>query len=603
MQIYTLEFNLKPRMNLALVRHVVMAAFIIGAAFLALSSEVRGQNRSLMDIYGSSTDDDSNARVGRSTNDVRKQSEQQAAMALYPPLEGAVDPETYVVGPNDQFTVTVGGPIPTVSAMFVSADGVLVFPSVGRIEAAGRTLAEVEAEARNLLGSSFSNVLVDISLSRPREFWVHVTGAVPQPGRYLSLPVGRLEDVLKQAFLLGRVDIEDPDPAFRPALRNVGIKHRDGSEDSYDLVKYYRTGDIASNPYLLDGDAINVPPYDRDRSSIFVSGDIPFPGDYDFRQDDTILDILAIATGNLGLQSDRVIRLIRRNPDGTLVTENFTPSSLGDSTAGAPVLRPLDRINIPPLRGRGVAAADGWLQYPGQYPIEVGVTTLVDLINLAGGFHEEALIRGSYLERNAAYGRGVEFANAVVPSSGRFEILTDSSAALWQMRLGEFDFFSRQFLARWLKMNRRVSVDVPAATQPGAAPVFLQDGDRLFVPKDENSVYVIGEVVRPGRTPVAAGYSAEDYIATVGGRGPRADNTYVIKAGSGQVLPAGAPVYSGDYLFVDRAGGESASIESERLLLMRKEQKTRSWSIVLGALATSAAVITTTILVIEQLRK
>jgi len=139
--------------------------------------------------------------------------------------------------------------------------------------------------------------------------------------------------------------------------------------------------------------------------------------------------------------------------------------------------------------------------------------------------------------------------------------------------------------------------------QPDAPPVYLQDGDRLFVPKDENSVYVIGEVVRPGRTPVAPGYSAEDYIATVGGRGPRADNTYIIRAGSGQVLLAVAPVYSGDYLFVDRVGGESASIESERLVLMDKERVTRNKQIILQALTATAAIVTTTILVIDQLGK
>ena len=222
---------------------------------------------------------------------------------------------------------------------------------------------------------------------------------------------------------------------------------------------------------------------------------------------------------------------------------------------------------------------------------------------MAGGFRDDALIRGSYLERNAAFGEKLEFADPRQPRTGRYEVITDSSDALWQMRLGDFDYFSRQFLARWLKMNQRVSVDIVAATQPDAPPVYLLDGDRLFVPRDENSIYVVGEVARPGRTPLAVGHSAEDYVATVGGRGPRADNTYVIRAGSGQVLPATEPIYSGDFLFVDRKGGETSSLESERLLLMEKERSIRTKQIWLQALTATAAVITTTVLVIDQLSK
>lgn len=598
MQIYTLKTKLTSRRNRDAVRCAVLALFVLGVAF---SSDAAGQGRSLMDIYGSSNDSPSGA-AGQVAGDLRKQSEQQVASALYTPLEGAVDPETYLVGPNDQFTIHVGGLEPIVSIVLVSADGYLVIPGIGRIEAGGRTLAEVHADARDLLGSSFRNVQIDISLSRPREFWVHVTGAVPQPGRYLSRPVGRLEDVLKQAFLFGEGENRELSATFRPALRNVTVRHQDGSTDSHDLVRYYRTGEVSSNPYLRDGDAINVPSYDRVRSSIFLSGDVPFPGDYDFRPGDTILDILAIGTGNVELLPDRVIRLTRRNADGSLLTKNFTLSALIDGTETEVLLQLLDQINVPiPGDRRGVASADGWLRYPGQYPIEVGVTTLVDLINVAGGLREDALVRGSYLERNAAFGQRMEFADRFEPRAGRFEIMTDSSAALWKMRLGEFDYFSRHFLARWLRMNQRVSVDVLAATQPGAPPVYLQNGDRLFVPRDEHSVYVIGEVVRPGRTPVAPGYSAEDYVTTVGGRGPRAAGTYVIRVGSGQVLDAGAPVYSGDYLFVDRKGGEPSSIETERLLLMDKERVTRNKQVVLQALTATAAVITTTILVIQQL--
>jgi protein involved in polysaccharide export with SLBB domain len=598
MQIYTLQINRRVHM---IHTSVSRAVTLLLAMMLIAGPEARSQSRSLMELYGSGDDASTFGVENQKADQARKQAEQRYASALYAPLEGAVDRESYIVGPNDQFTVSIGGLEPIVSVVLVSADGGMVIPGVGRIEAGGRSLAEVQSSVNELLGSSFKNVQIDVALSRPREFWVHVTGAVPQPGRYLSLPVGRLEDALKQAFMLAESTNLDLAADFRPSLRNVSITRRDGSRTSYDLVRYYRTGDIGSNPYLQDGDAIHVPSYDRVRASIFVSGDIPFSGNYDFRSGDTILDVLALGTGDMTLHDDRTVRLTRRGEDGAAVSEDYTLGALTSGTIPPPVVRPLDHVNVPPPATRvGVAAADGWVHFPGQYPIEIGATTLVDLVEMAGGFREEALVRAAYLERDAALSKDGGLADLRPPSSARFEILTDSSSALWQMRLGDFDFFSRQFLARWLRMDRRVSVDVVAATRPGADPVYLQDGDRLFVPQDEQSVYVVGEVTRPGRTPVVSGFKTEDYIGAVGGRGPRASKTYVIRAGSGQILPASAEVFSGDYLFVNRKGGEASSIETERLRIMEEESNARNRQVWFQALTATAAVVTTTILVIQQ---
>jgi protein involved in polysaccharide export with SLBB domain len=266
------------------------------------------------------------------------------------------------------------------------------------------------------------------------------------------------------------------------------------------------------------------------------------------------------------------------------------------------MIQPLDHVNIPKTDvTAGVAAADGWLNYPGQYPIEVGVTTLTDLIAMAGGFRQEALVRGAYLERNAAFGEKASFVDPSTPTTGRYEVISDTSSALLKMRLGDLDFLSRQFLARWIKMDRRVSVDVLAATRPGAEPVYLRNGDRLVVPQDEHSVFVIGEVMRPGRVAVEEDAEAETYVAAAGGRGPFAAGTYVIHAGTGALQSSSAPVYSGDYIFVNRDGGEVSSYEAERLRIMDTDQSVRNRQVWLQAVTAAAAVVTTTILVIREL--
>ncbi|MEL6611645.1 MAG: polysaccharide biosynthesis/export family protein, partial [Bacteroidota bacterium] len=115
-------------------------------------------------------------------------------------LEGAVDPDAYIVGPGDVFTVTAGGGIPIVQSATVSADGLLVFPDLGAFEVEGATLASVQDDVQVVLRRAYRNVPTNVTLSTPRQFFVHVSGAVPEPGRWLVGPIARVEDALKAAL-------------------------------------------------------------------------------------------------------------------------------------------------------------------------------------------------------------------------------------------------------------------------------------------------------------------------------------------------------------------------------------------------------------------
>ncbi|MEM9999042.1 MAG: polysaccharide biosynthesis/export family protein, partial [Bacteroidota bacterium] len=206
-------------------------------------------------------------------------------------LEGALEPSAYIVGPGDVFTISAGGGIPVVQSATVSADGLLVFPSLGAFEADGKTLQAVQSDVRAALSQAYRNVPTNVTLRSPRQFFVHVSGAVPEPGRWLVGPVARVEDALRAAlggvsplalrnqgglregetFIrvpanmtaevvtapveevgLGSSLMEAPEESL-PALRNVLVMHKDGSRSRIDLMRYYATGDTRFNPYLRDG--------------------------------------------------------------------------------------------------------------------------------------------------------------------------------------------------------------------------------------------------------------------------------------------------------------------------------------------------------------
>ena len=495
-------------------------------------------------------------------------------------LEGALDTDAYVVGPGDVFSIATGGLAPLLVSLPVSADGTLVLPEAGSIDAAGRTLAEVQRAATEALRRSFRNVPVEVSLALPRQFFVHVTGAVPEPGRFLMMPVSRVDDALQQAFaaevrarpdpdgrprIVGSATAQRPAPnaAFQPALRNVLITHADGTTTSLDLIRYYATGDLSENPYLRDGDVIAVPAYHEDRDVVRVSGDVTYPGKYDFRPGDTALDLLRIAAGPGTLDDRAEIRLTRR--DGAEPQR----LSLGDLDHAPPLrLQPGDHLNVLP-RDVAEAQINGMIEYPGTYPIDDGQTTVRQLVAMAGGLKEDAALGAAFLER---------------PQTMAFKETGQTS---------DLDFFSRSYLQQSIYANR-VVVDLAAVLRGEADDVTLTDGDRLVIPRDEGQVFVTGNVPRPGYVPFVPGQPARYYVEQAGGAGPLSRGTYVFEDGSGRMRTGeGASVGSGDTVFIDRVDlAEATQPELAQLLITERASRRQTRILTTQTIITGVSAIT-----------
>ncbi len=512
------------------------------------------------------------------------------------PLEGPVDPEKYIVGPGDLFSISVGGPAPVMITLPVSADGYLMLPEAGAVDVAGLSLNEARRRATQLLREQFQRVRLEITLAQPRQFYVHVSGAVPTAGRFVATPVARVATVLYMAFA-DTMRAPVGNSTYRPAMRNVKLIRNDGSERSVDLLRYFSTGNTEHNPFLNDGDVISLPTYDPNYDAIFVSGAVAFPGTYDYRPDDTLHDVLVLATGQNPPRGFTRVRLTRSNDGGTVEAEIFDVASLD----GRVKIRPRDQIYaLPEETVRGSASISGWVQYPGMYPIVPGSTSLRDLIDLAGGLREDALERVAYLERATMPPPRIENdrGNRFEVGPDKFQLVRQDTAAILQnTRLADIDFLSRAYLAQEMRLQSRVPIDLDAVLQNGGPAIRLQDGDRVFVPRDENTVFVFGQVNRPGYVAAEAGRDAAYYINASGGRSDMAGQAYVIEAGTGRYLDANrADVRSGDLIFIDRSEDRADTAELQRLLYEDRrataDRKARTVQTIVQGISAAAAVIT-----------
>lgn len=584
---------------------VPQGALAVAAVWLCiLAAPAASQNRSLLDTYAPPQPTGSDPALGPNTLEerARRQRELTERTSLGAPLEGALDPAVYTIGPNDLFSISIGGVQPLSALIPVSSDGYLVLTGIERIFVAGRTLAEAESEIDRVLRANFRNVPVNIALAQPRSFYVHVTGAVPEPRRYLAQPASRVADVLEQAFMLEGAGPSTSGGGFQPALRNIEILHRDGTRSGIDLVAYYRAGDVSQNPYLKDGDAIHVPAFRPSQSGVFVDGEIAFSGTYDYRPTDTILSLLRIGAGQIDVAAIPTVRHTRRLPDGRSETRTY---QVADLLANDVTLQPLDNVHVPhPELRTGSASAEGALQFPGTYPIEEGQTTLRDLVQMAGGLRKDALIHGAYLVRDDPTDQPRRTEPTQVGSRAPYVLMEDTSAVQQDLRLSTLDYFGRNHLALELLHQNRLSVDVAATLNPTAPDFPLPDGARLVVPRDENMVRVLGQVVRPGGLTYQGPLSAATYIDAAGGRGPRSSSAFVLKAGTGQWLPAKkAAVQSGDVIFVTRKGDQPTNQEVARLLLQRDDVYLRTIQVAFTAVSAVTAIVTTALFIRQEIRR
>src|SRR6266550_1775721 len=111
--------------------------------------------------------------------------QRQGGSAIPSPQSTPLGGDDYTISRQDVLSVTVIDQ-PQLTKMFtVDSDGSVLFPFVGKVTVAGKTLHEAEAELKRLLADGFlRNPQVAISLDQFKGRRVFVWGAVSAPGNY-----------------------------------------------------------------------------------------------------------------------------------------------------------------------------------------------------------------------------------------------------------------------------------------------------------------------------------------------------------------------------------------------------------------------------------
>src|SRR6266446_853682 len=288
------------------------------------------------------------------------------------PMDLPVGPD-YVVGPGDGLAIDLWGSVSQRLTRIVDREGRVSLPETGPLLVSGRTLGEVQQAVQRTLSTQFQDISADVSLSRLRTVRVYVVGDVAEPGAY---DISSLSTPLNALFAAGGV-------APRGSLRT--LKHFRGMQvveevDAYDLLLHGVRSDMRR---LENGDTLLVPSLGP---QVTVDGMVRRPAIYELHGESSLADVLELAGGILPTATLRHIEVqrIEAHEKRTMLTLDLLPAGDADSIKkqlDAFKINDGDEVHIFPIAPYNEDAIyiQGHVQRPGRYSYKLGMN-LSDLI-------------------------------------------------------------------------------------------------------------------------------------------------------------------------------------------------------------------------------
>lgn len=348
------------------------------------------------------------------------------------------------------------------------------------------------------------SVSVDSTLNRFSNL-VEIKGAIFRPGQFqMNGTISTVRQLLEAAGGF----TED-------AIANHAVMHRLKEDRTLEVLAIdlkelvdHNIPDVS----LKNGDVLYVPSRKDllDAQTLTISGEVAYPGVYVYADNTTIEDFILQAGGLTDAASTMKVDVSRRIRNSKALT---APDQIARSYSfqlkdgfviqGEPgfVLEPFDEVYV--RRSPGYAEqehikVEGEVMFAGVYTLTRKTARLSDLIKEAGGLTKEAYAKGAHLERNLSPQEQIK------------------EQATWKM-------ITARDSTKISKLNgdvRNIGINLDKALEsPGSDKwdIVLQGGDKIVVPKYNNTVSINGEVMYPNTVAYTSGQGLSYYINQAGG--------------------------------------------------------------------------------------
>jgi polysaccharide export outer membrane protein len=220
--------------------------------------------------------------------------------------------QSYVVGPEDELAITVWDHPDLGRKTRVNLEGMISFPLIGEVRAAGKSLIQLETDIKAKLANGFIvDPHVTIQITEYRSQKISIIGEVNQPGAY---PLTKKTTLVEAIAMAGGVKQEADHEVMivRPRTGNPkGGALLPNQVDPNDVIKVpirdVLEGEKTHNIEVINGDTIFVPKI----KVFYVTGEAKRPGQYTYLKGMTVLNAISTAGGFTEKASKRKVRIVR----------------------------------------------------------------------------------------------------------------------------------------------------------------------------------------------------------------------------------------------------------------------------------------------------
>ncbi len=293
--------------------------------------------------------------------------------STFAPVEEVPVGPDYVVGPGDEIKVSVWGKINGQWTVTVDRDGNISIPKIGTIGVTGLTFRELKEVLKREIEKYYIGIEMNVSMGSLRTIRVYVVGNAMRPGAYTVSSLSTLVNAL----------FESGGPSKTGSMRDIQLKRNGTTLVHFDMYDFLLKGDKTKDIRLMPEDVIFIPPVGPLAG---IAGNVRNPAIYELKGETRLLDLIDMAGGLTGVAFKGRVQLQRVEDhqfrtifEGDLVgiheddKKNF---ALADS----------DLVKVfSVVEKKDTVVITGPVAHPGEYGVSPGVTTVKDLISLAGG--------------------------------------------------------------------------------------------------------------------------------------------------------------------------------------------------------------------------
>lgn len=494
------EANLPGTYTLPATAKVLKALYLAGGpgengSFREIELIRKGKKIATIDIYKYLVNGDSRENVQLQNNDV---------ILIKPYIQ-----RIFIKGAFKRNGIFEAKPGESVANMIQYAGGFNTFAynkQVNLTRNNDESLTIKTVEANDYINTPVENgdIIEAIKVSNRFANRVAIKGAVFRPGEYELTPPMTLQQLITKA---GGVKEE--------AFLDKGIVTRRNDKMELQTISFSVKDVIAGKEkvFLQREDEVLISTIFemREKQTVRISGAVQSPGLYNFTENMTLEDLIFIAGGFLEKASSSNIEIVRRIDNETALsdtdklTETYTVAVNKDLKLDSPnnqmKLEPFDEIYVRETPGfskrEGIVQIMGEVNYTGEYGIATKRERISDLIERAGGLTEEGYAAGASLRRKVILSEAEITAKKQI-----FE--QDSTMSNETVQKIKYTTVAIN-LAEILK-NKRSKIDL-----------FLEDGDKILIPRKLQTVKVSGAVLNPLSLTYKEHLNVKDYINMSGG--------------------------------------------------------------------------------------